>query len=344
LADLVAVATGRGSARCFVNAVVAIYGVSAVLCCLVFIGDFFSGIASSPLLGLDVSRSTSIIVIAICVVWPLALPRSLGALRYASALSVAAICLISLVVAWKALFSAAAVEPLVAGPPGGANLEKDTAANKLLWWTDDPGAAVRAFGVALFAFAAHTNAVPVAATLRDDDAARLRRISLCSVCLELAVYVPLALGGYLTFRGATKEDFILNYRNDDPAILAVRCLCGASMCIGVPINLSPAARSIAGLLSDSRRQEGSAALHRVIVTVVIAACTCLAVRSDHIAEIIGLIGGSLGTIVALVWPAIVYRRILFVSQPTRQVKGLLGLLVCASLLGFSAFALQLYKV
>jgi len=101
MAQLVSVARGGGSGR-IVDVVIAVYGIAAVLCYLMFIGDFFLGIARSPVLNLDVSRETLIVCIALVVVWPLSLPRRLSALRYVCVLSVMAIGLTAIVVAWRA--------------------------------------------------------------------------------------------------------------------------------------------------------------------------------------------------------------------------------------------------
>jgi len=341
LADLVALATGHRAARGAVNGVVAVYGVSAVLCCLVFIGDFFCGIAHSPLIDVQISRSSAICLVAVCVVWPLALPRSLSALRYASALSIAAIGFITLAVVCKAPTYAALRQ--MEGEFALLGEDNHLGEDGLLWWSGDPRAWLRAFGIALFAFAAQTNAVPVAYGLHEVDTNQVRWVSLCSMSLALAVYVPLALCGYLSFRGGTHQDFILNYPDDDVVMLLVRCCCLASMCISVPINLSPAAQSIAGFASGALNKH-PAALHRGIVTVVVAICTLVATRSEHIAGIIGLIGAGLGSIVVLVLPALICRNLLVQSSAPQKAARLSGILFAASALGFAAFCLQVFNM
>ncbi|CAE7503696.1 Slc38a11 [Symbiodinium pilosum] len=240
MAQLVAVARGRGSGRS-VDVVIAIYGISAVLCYLMFIGDFFLGIVRSPILNLNVSRETLIVSIAIAVVWPLSLPRRLSALRYVCVLSVVAIGLTAMVVAWRA--------------PSYAGLRSAEADEKwqLVWWSSDPFAALQSFSIALFSFAAHTNAVPVATALKNADGGSIWRVSLYSVCIELVFYVLMGVAGYVSFRGYTEQDFILNYRNDDMLMFLVRCIYGVVVCLGAPINLSPAASSIQGLLGSERR-------------------------------------------------------------------------------------------
>jgi amino acid permease len=167
MARLVAL-TARGGSGRMVDGVIAIYGIAAVLCYLMFIGDFFLGIVRSPLLSLSVSREALIVTISVLVVWPLSLPRDLSALRYVCVLSVLAICLTALVVACRAPSYAAM---------GSTGLEEDAELWKLKWWTGDALAHLKSFSIALFAFAAHTNAVPVATSLKQADAESIQMLS-----------------------------------------------------------------------------------------------------------------------------------------------------------------------
>ncbi|CAL1141933.1 unnamed protein product, partial [Cladocopium goreaui] len=153
-----------GGASRSVDVVIAVYGIAAVLCYLMFIGDFFLGIVQSPLLQLNLSRETLIVIISVLVVWPLSLPRDLSALRHVCVLSVLAICLTAVAVALKA--------------PSYAHigsLQAPEADWQLVWWKSDPYAMLQSFSIALFSFAAHTNAVPVATSLKAADGASIWR-------------------------------------------------------------------------------------------------------------------------------------------------------------------------
>ncbi|CAE7418287.1 slc38a7 [Symbiodinium natans] len=326
MAQLVALARGRGSGR-IVDVVIAVYGISAVLCYLMFIGDFFLGIARSPLLDLNVSREMLIVSIAIMVVWPLSLPRRLSALRYVCVLSVLAIGLTALVVAWRAPSYAQ-----LRSADGGADDQW-----KLVWWSSDPYAALQSFSIALFSFAAHTNAVPVATALKQADGGSIWRVSLYSVCIELFFYTLMGVAGYVSFGGYTEQDFILNYRNDDMLMFLVRCIYGLVVCLGAPINLSPAASSILGLLGSERR---TPVRHFVVVTTIIASCVCVALWSEKVADVIGLIGASFGSLIVLAWPAMIYRRALYDLHPRRLANTIFYSLAFAASLGLTSFVVQ----
>lgn len=337
MAQLVALA-GGGRGGQVVDVVIAIYGIAAVLCYMIFIGDFFSGIVNSPFLQLDISREVIIAGLAIIVVWPLSLLRSLAALRHVCVLSVLAICFTAVVVACKAPEQQRlGQEALATAGPDASELWE------LKWWSHDPASTLQSFSIALFAFAAHTNAVPVATSLKQADGPSIFCVSLYSVIIEFAFYAIMGLGGYLSFRGLTKQDFILNYGNSDVALFLVRCVYGVVVCLGAPINLSPAASSILGLLSKKKGMGARArSAHPFVVTVIVAGCACVAICNEQVADVIGLCGASFGSLIVLAWPALIYRRVLFDLHPPKLARALYYLLASAACFGFAAFAVQAY--
>ncbi|CAJ1406335.1 unnamed protein product [Effrenium voratum] len=325
MAQLVSLASG-GSRRAgkVVDVVIAVYGIAAVLCYLMFIGDFFLGIVKSPLLQLDVSRETLIVGISALVVWPLSLPPKLSALRHVCVLSVLAICLTAVAVALKA-------------PSYAESRSADEW--QLVWWKNDPYAMLQSFSIALFSFAAHTNAVPVATALQQADGAAMWKVSLYSVCIEFVFYLVMGIAGYVSFQGATEQDFILNYRNDDMTMFCVRCIYGIVVCLGAPINLSPAASSILGLLGRSKRAR-SGTRHFFVVTAIVASCVAIALWCHKVADVIGLIGASFGSLIVLAWPAMIYRQALFDMHPRRLSNFIFYSLSAGAALGVTSFLAQ----
>lgn len=351
MASLLALAGlgGRGGRIC--DAAVAAYGICAVVCCLIFIGDFFSGITASPFLGLDIRREVLIAVLAAGVVWPLSVPRHSAALRYAGALSVMAIALTAIAVVCKVpSYSAATVTAAALEHVQGSHAAP--AVEPLRWWTGDVRVALRSFCISLFAFAAHTNAVPVVNALQGAGVSSIKRAIFFSACIELGIYILIGFGGYLSFRGATKQDFIVNYRNDDTVMFFIRCIFGAAVCLSAPINLRPAVASLLGLLASATAKQKSISVHGLrgesehvvrfaLVTGVIGACAVVAMYSEDVANVISLVGSSLCTLITLVWPAAVYCKVLAPSHPRILATGVLFALYAGSALGFAAFVLQL---
>jgi len=244
---------------------------------------------------------------------------------------VGAICLTAVVVASKAPGFMISGDEAKSGDADGWEIN---------WWNSDPVSALQSFSIALFAFAAHTNAVPVATSLKQADGASIWKVSLYSVCIELVFYALMGIGGYLSFRDSTEQNIILNYPNDDFLMFLIRCVYGVVVCLGAPINLSPAASSILGLISCERNT--SWALHCGVVTVIIIICVIVALASEQIADVIGLIGASFGTLIVLAWPTMIYGKALFDLHPPCLASFIYYSLGFASLFGFAAFSVQAY--
>jgi len=331
---------GRFRMDLFVDAVLAAYGVAAVLIYMMLIGDFLGGIAQHPaLFGSAVAVPRAPLILgALPVLLPLSLPREVSALRHICVLSTSAI-----------VFMAVAV--LVKTPAlSMAHVERGM---QIVWFDGDVWTTLKSFSIAVFSFAAHTNAVPVATALKDPRPARIWRVSLSSVLIELAVYIVIAVGGYISFMSDTKQDFIRNYPIDDKLMLLVRCVYSVPIIFGVPINLSPAAASLLALAQratadhDGRSSYDEGAwrskgmLHAVIVTAVLFCCAAMAICSEAIADVIGLMGSLFGTFICLWWPHQIYSAVLGKLHGHFLAAALRTLLLAGSIVGISAFFGQL---
>lgn len=337
--------TGVGDSRMLlvVDTVIALYGVAAVLIYMMLIGDFLGGIVEAPLFPrrfANVSRG-SLILGSLLIVLPLSLPRQVSALRHVCFLSTSSILAMSLVVLWRVQDRSS----LRAEESGELQLVAGGLRTTL-----------KSFAIAIFAFAAHTNAVPTVVSLQDARSSSIWKVSLLSVFLEFVVYAIIATSGYLTFSGATKQDFIRNYPADDWLMLAVRCVYSVPVVFGVPINLSPAAASLQSLVRRTLATEGGSTaflrrwlcseglLHVVTVTAVLGFCAVLAIWSEAIADVIGLLGSFFGTLICLWWPRKIYNSVLKCLHHDVLAVLMNGSLSVASGLGATAFLLQAWEV
>merc|ERR1712129_83869 len=96
---------------------------------------------------------------------------------------------------------------------------------------------------------------------------------------------------------------IRNYPTDDTLMFIVRCIYTVPVVFGVPINLSPAAASLQSLARRTVTHRAvpqqwrqfvlgcsDFALHSIIVTTVLTLCTVVAICSEAVADVIGLLG------------------------------------------------------
>mmetsp|Transcript_64561 Transcript_64561/g.120179 ORF Transcript_64561/g.120179 Transcript_64561/m.120179 type:complete len:531 (-) Transcript_64561:334-1926(-) len=329
-----------------VDLVISMYGVAAVLIYLILIGDFLADIAHSPFVTcLGVTRRSAI-VSALFIVLPLSLVRSVTKLQSISVLSTTAVGLMTLVVFVKACLTT---------PPSSPT--STTMQDPIVWFQGDLWTTLKSFSIAIFAFNAHTNAVPVALALERPRASRIWQVCAISVGVEFLVYVLIAVSGYWTFRSVTKQDFIRNYRADDTSMFLVRCMYSVPILFGIPINLSPAAASIKALVggltasaassktanhSDMRNAVSEILGHTAVVTSVLACCAVLAIRSSKVADAIGFFGGLFGTLLCLWWPERVYATILGGLHPRSLRIPLRLILPLASAVGLLAFMSQFW--
>jgi len=324
----------RVQSHLVVDVVIALYGVAAVLIYMMLIGDFFLGIVQAPVFGaVNISRG-QLIVGSLLVVFPLSLPLDLSALRHICILSTGAIIFMALVVAAKAPLLISARE--AAGEAQG-----------IQFFVSDVASALQSFGIAVFAFAAHTNAVSTVNSLENPAPLNIWNISLVSVGIEVVFYILIALGGYLSFGQSTQQDFIRNYGVDDLVMLVVRCVYAFPVLFGVPINLSPAAASLQSLVRrglrsrcDLHRWCTQQTLHTIIVAAVLGACVVVAVLNDALADVIGIFGSLFGTLICLWWPLTIYRRTLSQLHTKAVATMLVSILSAATLFGVLAFLTQ----
>lgn len=354
-AELVALAyTGEAEAKrrgraganmqLVVDVVIAFYGVAAVLIYMMLVGDFVGGIVEHPVFPeswASVSRG-SLILGSLVIILPLSLPREVSALRHVCFLSTSSILFMALAVAWRT-------------QERGSLLAADAGEVRLV--AGDALTTLKSFAIAIFAFAAHTNAVPTVVDLEDARSSHILKVSMLSVLLEVVIYTVIAASGYLTFLAATKQDFVRNYPADDWLILVVRCVYSVPVVFGVPINLSPAAASLQSLAMRVLSPDGNTrtknlpnwacsadALHRILVTVVLGICAVVAIWSEAIADVIGLLGSLFGTLICLWWPRQIYNRVFYDMHPRVMAKTINGVLTLAVVAGASAFLVQAWEV
>ncbi|CAJ1389606.1 unnamed protein product, partial [Effrenium voratum] len=180
--------------------------------------------------------------------------------------------------------------------------------------------------------------------------------SLISVLVEFVIYATLATAGYLSFRGGTEQDFIRNYPADDWWMLVVRCLYSVPVVFGVPINLAPAAASMMALAGHwspafARQRSGSSAelpsgawWSRVaVLALALGSCALVALCSEAFADVIGLFGACFGTLICLVWPLMIYIKVMKNLHSRALSTVIIAALIGAALLGMAAFVEQFFS-
>ena len=280
--------------------------------------------AVNHLLGLSLSLEVYAILITAFVIMPLSTRRSLSKLQFTSILSLFFVVLFSASVIYS--FASSEYLDYREGSIRWVVLRSDT---------------LLSIGVLSFAYASHTNLVPIVVgmkkqKLKEED---LLRAIHASVAVVMGSYIVVALFGYLTFYDATDGDFLMSFPAEarkDPLILASALVLSISIVLTYPLALFPARFSLNNLLvgerSSVKHQDKLYLAEGIVMTLV---ALILAVAAPDITVILGLTGSTSSTITSSILPPLFFlhfvpdastvdQRIAYFSIAVGTVCGIFG--------------------
>lgn len=327
--------------------VIVLYGSGVVIAYYVFLGDFLPSLAEG--LGIAILTNRSL-CLALCCLGsiPFALPRKLSALQYISPVSTVALVLTAIVAVVRL--------PRMSAQLPFEKAELDIALIGL--------PLLKCFTISLFAFICHMNVVSVAGELHHPTESRARKIAFRSASTQLLFYIVIGLSGYISFGKSVNQNFITNYPSDDPLILVCRLLLTLTIFFALPINTNPIANAFVHLLLTSGLApdhtgldietplvSGSNSPSNVAISVeieplkemrvgmavyVLIQGMLVALYAPGVADVISILGGSFGTLIMLVCPAIIFCSVFKDKLSDLNTKIMISLLVIASLTSLGA--------
>jgi len=319
-ASLLGQAIGAKSAL-VLDLVMVMYGFGAIIAYYIYLADFLTPLTSVVSSGyLECNRSCSILV-SFCVALPLTFPEKLSALKFVSPISTLSLLFTAIVVVFRS-------------PGNHANSDKIFEAVKL-----DPNF-LQSFSIILFSFVCHLNVVSVAAELAEPTPARIRRVACLVSGLLFVFYSLIGVLGYFSFGSGISQNFINNFPADNLAT-TVRLTLTLTLLFSLPITASPTSHAIVhyalalGLVSPpgGRLRLGAAA-------AVLGSAAVIANYLTGAAVVLGVLGGSFGTLLMLVFPALIYRTI-FRDEMTAQGIFGVSLMAAGSAVSFASVAFTL---
>jgi amino acid permease len=324
--------------------VIVLYGSGVVIAYYVFLGDFMPSLAAGLGIEFLTNRTVCLVICAILAI-PCALPRKLSALQYISPVSTVALVLTAIVAVVRLPRMSAELEP------DESRLDAALIGMNLL----------KCFTISVFAFICHMNVVSVAGELIHPTLPRASKIAFRAALTQLVFYLVIGISGYISFGQTVHQNFVTNYPSDDGLIMMCRFLLTLTIFFAIPINTNPTANAFVHLLLTTglapeptvmdmetplvnsgtptnitleieplRNTRIGAAIFVLIQGMIVA------VYAPGVADVISILGGSFGTLIMLVVPAIIYCSVFKEELGTRKSKFMIGLLLSASLV--SAFA------
>lgn len=343
-----------------------LYGNGAMVAYFILLGDFLPaifqdlvdyGVVAAPQDLDPQDLRTRCIFSTLLLVVPLCLLRKLSALRYCSPIALVAVLYTAVVIVMKApaLFIEHQGKPLF---------------GEVQWFVMDLGF-FHSFSILLFAFNCHLNVIPVASELTDQRDVRINKICARVAVVEVIFYLLIALGGYLSFLGATEQNILKNYGNTI-SVTICRTLLAFTILVGIPTNMLPTVRSEMGVV-DCFRGKGAApssaapllsandgfsddspstpAAHeapehsevlRLSLSFLSIACQVYtAIKVPNVADVMGFLGGSVGTVLMMVLPLVVLFKAPPESWSALRFWATALLLLSGMIIAFTSVGLQL---
>eukprot|EP00980_Cylindrotheca_fusiformis_P008080 scaffold1722_cov120-Cylindrotheca_fusiformis.AAC.10 len=196
------------------------------------------------------------------------------------------------------------------------------------------------------AFMAHYNAPRFLAELKDSNIHRFRWVVSASFGSSGLIYVWLTAMGFLTF-GANCDGYILNnYSTDDQLATICRVAIALSILFTYPIAFMGFRDGLLDVIELPEEQQTSMNIN-VVTIVLLTILTLIAGVCTDLGAVNAIGGGTLATLIAFVFPALMYRQ-LVADTPTlgekREVKFALALMVIGVIMGFVGVVVELRRL
>jgi len=177
---------------------------------------------------------------------------------------------------------------------------KDIGLSKVSWevWTFQFFAALP---LIVFAFQAHILVPPVYAEYKNHSVKKMDFVIFFALILEILIYLPVAIFGYISFGSATNGDILLNYDvTNIPASIGRICVV-LTVTLATPINMFPARLAFASLVFKGR--EMTNLLFYGITILLFTVCLIIALFVPGVSIVFSVIGATLGVVVIFGFPA-----------------------------------------
>jgi amino acid permease len=287
---------------------------------------------------MDISRSTSILVCCMLAI-PVVIPSKLSALKYVTPISTVSLLVTAVAVVYRT-----------------PSLQKESSGDIDLVIISR--GILKGFAITVSSFICHTNVVAVAGELVQPTERRADKIALRSALVQLILYLVIAVCGYLSFRQGIQQNFLKGYPDDDKLIASCRVLLSFTIFFGIPMNTNPTAKAIVNLWESLKSRKADTLLPstpsdrtdpmrklRIISGVIVLIIgAIISLQVPGIADVIGILGGSLGTLIMLVFPAIIFSKVYRDDMHKFQNRFFVCLLLTASAVCFSSVIITVISV
>ncbi|XP_012681615.1 sodium-coupled neutral amino acid transporter 5b [Clupea harengus] len=246
-----------------------------------------------------------IIIVTICIIFPLALMKQLGYLGYTSGFSLTCMVFFLCSVIYKK-FSIPCPFEEFGNSSINATLEEDCE-GKFITINQQTAYTVP---ILAFAFVCHPEVLPIYTELRNPTKRRMQSVANVSILGMFVMYLLTAIFGYLTFYGNVESELLHTYSKVDPMdtlILCVRLAVLVAVTLTVPVVLFPIRRALLQLLFPEKPFHW--ARHISIAVCLLIVVNILVISVPNIRDIFGIIGATSAPSLIFILPGLFYIRI-----------------------------------
>jgi len=182
----------------------------------------------------------------------------------------------------------------------------------------------------------HTNSVGIARELRSPTPAKSVGIAAAACTILGLLYLLMALGGYLSFGAAVKQNIVTMYPHDQALFICVRLALSLSILIACPVNLMPTRESVIAIVRKVAPSFGkSRVIRQILGFVLVGVVLGFSILIPEVVALIKVMGGALATFLMLVFPATIWGLMLHANRfpIIAVVTGLIAVFLILSAIG-----------
>ncbi|KJE97807.1 hypothetical protein CAOG_07901 [Capsaspora owczarzaki ATCC 30864] len=282
-----------------ISVVVATFG--TMISYLIIIGDMmspligrWSGGTNADYCSLVADRRFSI-SIALLVLLPLSLPRSIHSLRFTSVFAVGAISYLLFVVILRSGESISKTDLFVCD--GGSCVVLAQLSESLF----------RAIPIITFAFTCQMNIFPIVSELKQPTRKRINLVIGTAMSICLTLYLLVATFGYLTFYDQVRGNILLNYDVNDDFVMVGRLALALVITFSFPLMAQPCVANLDALLFP--RSRPAPVRHFIEVFLLIGVAYAVAMLVEDVSVVLGISGALGSTVISFILPALIFLRL-----------------------------------
>ncbi|XP_028934811.1 probable sodium-coupled neutral amino acid transporter 6 isoform X2 [Ornithorhynchus anatinus] len=250
---------------------------------------------------------TLLIIISVCIVFPLAVLPKIGFLGYTSSLSFFLMVFFAVVVIIKKWAIPCPLPPNVAGEFFQIANAVDECKPKLFHFSKESAYALPTM---TFSFLCHTSILPIYCELRSPSKSRMQNVTNTGIALSFLVYFTSALFGYLTFYDKVESELLQSYSRylpHDVVVMTVKLCILFAVLLTVPLIHFPARKALTMVFFT--HLPFSWIRHVLITLALNATVVLLALYVPDIRNVFGAVGATTSTCLLFVYPGLFYLKL-----------------------------------